>query len=128
MKYIFVLFALLLSGCTQKESTIGILKNEGYTDIQITGYALVFTSLVLFVGFFMGWLVGHMRNNAIQCDVMNDLEAAKSELNHVKWQLKNSTDHEAFLDHENSVLNKELDRRQHIINAYKIGGKYESNT
>lgn len=38
MKYLFVLFALLLAGCTQKESTIGILKNEGYTDIRITGY------------------------------------------------------------------------------------------
>jgi hypothetical protein len=71
--------------------------------------------------FFIGWLVGHIRNNAIQCDMMNALDAFRRELKHVKWQLKNSTDHEAFLDHENSVLNKELDRRQHIINAYKIG-------
>jgi len=86
-----------------------------------TAVSVIFDAFIVLVGFFMGWLVGHARNNAIQFDMMNALESAEEELKHLKWQLKNSTDHEAFLDHENSVLNKELDRRQNIINAYKIG-------
>ena len=40
-KQILFLFAaaLLLASCTNSSKTVSILTNEGYTDIQTTGYA-----------------------------------------------------------------------------------------
>ena len=89
----------------------------------ISPATVVFPAIVFAVAFFLGWLTGHLRDNATTQALMDKIEALKSELKHREWQLKNATEHEAFLDHENAVLNKELDRRQNIINAYKIGQK-----
>lgn len=38
-KFVFVLSLYMLFGCTRPESTIELLKKEGYTDIEITGYS-----------------------------------------------------------------------------------------
>jgi len=95
---------------------------------SITPMNVVFPAIVFAVAFFLGWLTDNLRYNATTLALMDKIEALKSELKHREWQLKNATEHEAFLDHENAVLNKELDRRQNIINAYEIGRKNATNS
>lgn len=85
-----------------------------FLEENITPITIIAASLIALIGFFIGWLVGHIRNTESTQELMNELE-------HVRWQLKCANDHGEFLDHEVSVLSKELDRRQNIINAYKIG-------
>jgi len=74
------------------------------------------SAFVFIFGLQIGWLLGHIRNNKIHCAMINSVTAMQE-------QLKSAKDHEDFANHEISILNRELDRRQHIINAYKIGGE-----
>jgi hypothetical protein len=38
MKYLTILAALVLVGCTQPDKAAQLLKAQGYTDIEITGF------------------------------------------------------------------------------------------
>lgn len=73
--------------------------------------AVIASAFVGLIGLFFGWLFGRARNNNYTQALMNKIEALKTELK----------DSGEFFNHEIAVLNKELDRRQHIIDAYKIG-------
>lgn len=92
-----------------------------FLEENITPITIIAASLIALIGFFIGWLVGHIRNTESTQVLMNELEQ-------VRWQLKSANDFAVVLDHENNVLNKELDRRQHIINAYKIGQENAANS
>lgn len=83
-----------------------------------TPILIVLAAFIMFVGFFVGWLVWHLRNNNYTQALMNKIEAHKAEIEKLKAELKDSGE---FFNHEMAVLAKEVDRRQCIINAYKIG-------
>lgn len=84
---------------------------------------IVFAAFIMFVGFFVGWLVGHLRNKNYTQALMNKIEAHKAEIEKLKAELKDSGE---FFNHEMAVLTKEVDRRQCIINAYRIGQDQDS--
>lgn len=82
--------------------------------------AVIAAAFVGLVGLFFGWLAGHARNNNYTQAQMNYIEVLRDEIEALKTELKDSGE---FFNHEISVLTKELNRRQCVIDAYKIGEK-----
>lgn len=89
-----------------------------FLEENTTPILIVLAEFIMFVGFLFGWLVGHLRNNNYTQALMNKREAHKAEIEKLKTELKDSGE---FFNHEMAVLTKEVDRRQCIINAYRIG-------
>lgn len=80
--------------------------------------AVIAAAFVGLAGLFFGWLAGHARNNNYTQALMNYIEVLRDEIEALKTELKDSGE---FFNHEISVLTKELNRRQCVIDAYKIG-------
>ena len=99
-------------------ASVGGFMDTIFIEDNIGKIALICASVVFLIGFFLGWLVGHLRNNNYMQALMNKIEAGKAEIEKLKAGLKDSGE---FFNHEIAVLTKEIDRRQCIINAYRIG-------
>ncbi len=89
-----------------------------FIEDNIGKIALICAAVVFLIGAVIGWLVGHLRNNNYTQALMNKIEAHKADIEKLKTELKDSGE---FFNHEIAVLTRELDRRQCVIDAYKIG-------
>jgi len=88
---------------------------------SITPMNVVFPAIVFAVAFFLGWLTGHIRDNATTQALMDKIEALKEQLAHREWQLKCSTANEAKLDHDLEMANRTIARKDGYIKILEIG-------
>lgn len=88
---------------------------------SITPMNVIFPAIVFAVAFFLGWLTGHLRDNATTQALMDKIEALKEQLAQREWQLKCSIANEAKLDHELEAAKLEISKKDGIIKILEIG-------
>lgn len=87
----------------------------------ITPMTVVFPSIVFALAFFLGWLTGHIRDNATTQALMDKIEALKEQLAQREYQLRCSIANEAKLEHVLEAANQTIARKDGIIKILEIG-------